>query len=276
MKKFILLSLLTGLLLASCDNKQQEAAYNALQMSKDSLQNVLNARDKEANEYSAVINEIDQNLENIKHAQDYITLNQGETSQSVQDRINENINLINKLLEDNKAKIASLEKKTKQIAGLQGTISALKKQMEEKEYEIAGLRNLLAEKDMKIQELDQAIASLTEDKKVLSIEKKLVENVAVEQDDVLNTAFYFFGTAKELKAKGIDVKKASVNKSAFTQIDVREVTSIDLKAKSGEVMSTHPSGSYKINVVNKKATLVIINPNDFWSMSKYLIVKTKQ
>ena len=38
-------------------------------------------------------------------------------------------------------------------------------------------------------------------------------------------------------------------------------------------MTSHPAGSYKLDVVNGKTEkLTITDPNAFWSVSKYLVV----
>ena len=273
MKKIVILSLLAGFLLSSCNYESPQ--FKAMQASRDSLQRVIVQKDKEANEYLAVINEIEQNLEQVKALQGFITADQGEGTTDSRTRIENNINLINNLLNENKAKIAELEKRAAQVGVLQSRLNALRKEMEEKEVEIAELKLQLEERDVKIQQLENTVVEMNENISVLSAEKRIVENVAADQDAALHTAYYFFGTAKDLKNKGIDVKNRSLNKAAFTQIDTRDVTNINLHSKSGIVLTNHPLRSYKIHVIDKNATLEIINPTEFWSQSKYLVVKTK-
>ena len=273
MKKIVILSLLASFLLSSCNYESPK--FKAMQASRDSLQNVLIQKDKEASEYLAIINEIEQNLDQIKSVQGFIAADQGEGTTDSRTRIENNINLINNLLNENKAKIADLEKRAQQVGALQSRVNALKKQMEAKEAEIAELKIQLEERNVKIQQLENTVVTMNENLTVLSAEKRIIENVAADQDAALHTAFYFLGTTKELKNKGIDIKKRTLNKAAFTQIDTRNVTSINLNSKSGIVLTNHPIRSYKIHVIDKNATLEIINPTEFWSMSKYLVVKTK-
>jgi len=273
MKKIVIFSLLAGFLLSSCNYESPQ--FKAMKAEKEALEKAIAQKDKEANEYLAIINEIEQNLEQIKTVQGFITADQGEGTADSRTRIENNINLINNLLNENKAKIADLEKRAQQVGALQSRVNALRKQMEEKEAEIAELKLQLEQKQVKIQELENTVTEMNENVVVLTAEKRIIENVAAEQDAALHTAFYFFGTAKDLKNKGIDVKKRSLNKAAFKQIDTRDVTSINLNSKSGIVLTNHPLRSYKIHIIDKNATLEIINPTEFWSMSKYLVVKTK-
>jgi len=273
MKKIVVLSLLAGFLLSSCNHETPQ--FKALQASKDSLQNVLNHKEREINEYLSIINEIEQNLEQIKTVQGFIATDQGEGTVAARTRIQSNINLINNLLNENKAKIEELEKRAAQVGALQARVNTLRRQVAEKEAAMTALQQQLAEKEVRIQQLDSTVVSLNENVVVLSAEKRIIENIASEQDVALHTAYFFFGTNRELRNRGIDVRRRNLNRAAFTRIDTREVTSINLNSRSGQVLTNHPIRSYKIHVIDRNATLEIINPTEFWSMSKYLVVKTR-
>ena len=271
MKKVIFLSIAASvLLLSSCG---ESAKYQALQNAKDSLQYVLNQKNKEVNEYLTLINEIDENFEKIKAAEGQITAIKEGSNPSMQEKMQENIKYINQLVADNKAKIAELEKYRNQVGAAQSSANRYKKMLEEKEALIAQLQAELAQKNAKIKELDNAVIALNYDMGNLMAAKQQIDKVAIAQDAELNAGFYMTGKLKDLKNRGVNIKKATINKNGFTQIDIRDVTSIDLKSKGGTVLSLHPKGSYKINVVDKKATLEIINPTEFWSVTRYLVVK---
>ena len=100
------------------------------------------------------------------------------------------------------------------------------------------------------------------------------------QDKQLNTAWYVFGTKKELKGQRIlengKVMNGNFNKNYFTKIDIRNTTEIKLYSKSVKLMTAHPSSSYTlVRDANKQYTLRITNPQIFWSTSKYLVVLVK-
>ena len=97
----------------------------------------------------------------------------------------------------------------------------------------------------------------------------------------MHTAWYVFGTKKELKSQGIlkssDVLKSSdFNKNYFTRIDIRVVKSIKLYSKNVELLTSHPSDSYSLERdAQKQYILYINNPDAFWSVSRYLVMLVK-
>ena len=279
MKK-IVFSVFVACLLSSCNFiAEKSELYKDTLAQRDSLQNVYDQKEQEAAEYLSIIGEVEENFAKIKAAQDVLTVNDGETATvDHRTKVQNDLNYISQLVEENKAKIAELEQKLQRsngrFAALNSTIANLKNQLAEKETFIADLQRQIGEKDLQIKNLDSTVVVLNTNLTDLGKAKAEVDSIASEQDKDLNTGYYYFGTAKDLKASGIIIKKG-INKSKFTKIDIREVATIDLKAKSGIVLTTHPAGSYKINVVDKKATLTITNPTEFWSISKYLVIKTK-
>ncbi len=88
------------------------------------------------------------------------------------------------------------------------------------------------------------------------------------QDKQLNTAWYVFGTKKELKSQHImedgKVMTGNFNKNYFTKVDIRNATEIKLYSKSAKLLTTHPSSSYTlVRDANKQYTLRITNSSDF-------------
>ncbi|MBR5193935.1 MAG: hypothetical protein IKW37_05990, partial [Bacteroidaceae bacterium] len=66
------------------------------------------------------------------------------------------------------------------------------------------------------------------------------------------------------------------NKDYFTQVDIRTDKSIKLYSKSAELLTTHPDGTYELVKDNEGLlTLSILNPNKFWSVSRYLVILVK-
>ena len=65
------------------------------------------------------------------------------------------------------------------------------------------------------------------------------------------------------------------NKDAFTQIDYTAVNTIAVVGKNAKMVSTHPTGSYKLQRENDKIKAIeITDPENFWKASKYLVVVT--
>jgi len=144
----------------------------------------------------------------------------------------------------------------------------------------------LASKNIRIAELDDAVAGLTQHVTDLVAENKVKEATVATQDRALNTAWFVFGTSSELKDQKIVTKKflqkkkvledQDFNKDYFTQIDIRTDKEIKLYSKDAKLLTSHPEGSYELKKDDKgQLTLVITNPNKFWSVSRYLVIEVK-
>ena len=118
-------------------------------------------------------------------------------------------------------------------------------------------------------------------------ENEAKAKTVAEQDKALNTAWFVFGTKKELKDQNIltntglfqkkqVLKDSDINKDYFTQVDIRTTKEIKLYSKSADVLTTHPAGSYALEKDDKdQLVLKITNPKDFWSVSRYLVIQVK-
>lgn len=101
-----------------------------------------------------------------------------------------------------------------------------------------------------------------------------------QQDKQLHTAWFVFGTKKELKEQNIladgDVLRSNFNKDYFTKIDIRIDKEIKLYSKSAKMLTAHPSSAYTLQRdANKQYVLRITDPQLFWSTSKYLVILVK-
>ena len=67
--------------------------------------------------------------------------------------------------------------------------------------------------------------------------------------------------------------KQDFNTDYFTQVDITETQAIDLFSKKANILTSHPSDSYKLEGDDESVDkLVILDPVRFWSASKYLVV----
>ena len=82
-------------------------------------------------------------------------------------------------------------------------------------------------------------------------------------------------TKKFLQKKKV-LENDDFNKNYFTQIDIRKDKEIKLYSKDAKLLTSHPDGSYEF-IKDKKGTLTlkILNPNSFWSISRYLVIEVK-
>lgn len=201
-------------------------------------------------------------------------------SQDTKQRVNDNFNMINEILQRNKQQLEELNRKysssNKEVTAMKNTISRLNQEMQESASRLAALQTELAVKDEQIAQLSQDITSL-------AVEAEQQSATIREQEKTLNTAFYVFGTMTELRDQKIlsggflrstRVLQDTFNKDYFLQIDIREVTEIPLFEKSGKLWSIHPDGTYEfVKGDDNNLTFRITDTQRFWSLTKYLIIE---
>lgn len=282
MRKITVLFLVLGLIV-SCTNVKESKEYKELQAQRDSLLMHSADADSETAEMMSVISEIEDNFAKIREAEKYISTQstqQGEMSQNTKDRVNENFRMINEILKRNKEQLNELNKKysssNREVASMKNTINRLNLEMQESAGRLVELQKELALKDEQIAQLSQDLTSL-------AIEAEQQSLTIIEKDRSLNTAYYVFGTANELKEQKIlsggflratRVLQDTFNKDYFIQIDIREVTEIPIYAQKGKLWSTHPDGTYQfVQGEDSNLTLQITDTQRFWSLTKYLIIE---
>ena len=283
MKKLTILSVLAmALAFTSCDFETQ--AFKDMRNQRDSIQYLQQTQLDELLGYMDIVQEVDSSFEAIRESQNLLSMvpADGEGSQSVKQRVQENIYMISNLLAENNAKIAELEERLNESdlknTKFQKTINRLKKDLKAKNAEIAKLYKDLESKNFKIDSLlveNQIVGQRAAELTALS-EAQLAQLNA--QDVALHTAYFFMGTRKELRANDINVKDkdSGYRTSLFTPIDVRTFDRLATDSKSAKILTKHPEGSYELTRgEDKKYTLVIKNPTDFWNASKYLIIQVK-
>jgi uncharacterized coiled-coil DUF342 family protein len=249
----------------------------------DSLGNVnnelsgkLTEKEQAIQEFVSAFNEIQDNLNTIKEKEKIVTGSaKGGDVKSKEDQIKEDIQAIYDLMGKNKSRINSLSKKLKdsrvKIDGLEKLIENLQAQ--------------LSEKDVQISDLKTQIEALNIELSNLNTNYQEIEQESEVKTEKLNTAYYAFGTNKELKEKGIITKeggfigigkssklKDDFNKDYFTKIDITQVTTITIGAKKAKFLTTHPSSSYKLIGEKTVEKIEITNPEEFWGASKYLVI----
>lgn len=287
MKKLLLMSVCVALL-TSCGNMGRN---DALKAQNDSLNIVLAERDAELEGIMAAFNEVQEGFRLINEAENRVDL-QGDAIEgaSVSQKIREDIRFITEKLQSNRERIAELEKQLNNSkyasSQLKKTIANLKQELEAKTQQIETLQTELASKNIRIAELDDAVAGLNQNVNDLMAENKAKEKVLAIQDQVLNEAWFVFGTTSELKDQKIISKKFlqktkvlednDFNKDYFTKIDIRTDKEIKLYSKDAKLLTAHPVGSYELAKDEKGLlTLVITDPSEFWGVSRYLVIEVK-
>lgn len=283
--KRIVISLLALTVLMACNNKKEEKNL-ASQNTIDSLTDVVNQKNNELNDIMSTFNDIQEGFREINEAEGRVNIarNNGETNAKAD--IMENISFIKRTMQLNKERIAKLREQLKEssfnTSKLQATIESLNKELESKTARIEELQAELDSKNAHIAHQDKQISELNTNVNSLTADNAAKVRAVEQQDKQLNTAWYVFGTKKELREQHIlegtnkVLKGNNFNKDYFTKIDIRVDKVIKLYSKSAKLLTNHPAGSYSLDKdARGMYTLRITNPTTFWSVSKYLVVVVK-
>ena len=283
--RMALAALFAAAAFTSCVSRQ---AALQTESQRDSLAVVVGQKDSLINLVFADINAISENLALIKSRENLITVaGTSEGSRRPVEEINNDIAAIDRLLQENKAKIASLQhaaaqlrKANLRIEGLEKMIADLNGQLADKRSEIDQLRDELARKGIEVETLTEEVAQRDARVESLSDEK-------LELQNQLHTVYYIVGSEKELRDAQIINKQgfigrtltvgATPNLDSFTLADSRLLTEIPVGQKRVTVVSSHPEDAYELVTDGDKNVekLLITDPVRFSESSKVLIVSYK-
>lgn len=258
------------------DEKEPNPLADSLNNLNGELNGKLSEKEMALQQFVTTFNEIQDNLNTIKEKEKIISgsAKSGDVK-SKEDQIKEDIQAIYDLMGKNKNRINTLSKKLKaskvQIEGLEKMIETLEAQ--------------LAAKDTEITDLKATIEALNIELSNINTNYQEIEQEVEVKTEKLNTAYYAFGSSKELKEKGIITKeggfigigkssklKDDFNRDYFTKIDVTQTTTINIGAKKVKILTTHPTGSYKLIGEKSVEKIEITNAENFWGASKYLVI----
>ncbi|HIY48166.1 MAG TPA: hypothetical protein IAA35_09105 [Candidatus Alistipes faecigallinarum] len=275
------------LLLPSCGNGRTQQLAVESDRQRDSLEQVVAAKDSLINAVFADINAISENLARIKSRENLITVSEEEGTRRPVEEINNDIDAIGRLLAENREKInslrhtaAQLRKANLRIEGLEKMIADLNGQLAERQSEIEQLRDELSLKDTRVAELTETVAEQ-------SAEVEQLSGRNLELENRLNTVYYIVGSEKELCDAQIINKQGFIGRTltvgehgsleSFTQADSRLLSEIPVGHRKVTVVTNHPEGSYELvtDADKRVVSLWIVDPVRFWESSKVLIVSYK-
>ncbi|MEM9984718.1 MAG: hypothetical protein AAF804_06450 [Bacteroidota bacterium] len=304
---YFALVLILAVATVGCNKKKidqlehEKAALQAEKMRQDSL----------LNDFMSTFNEFEDNLEAIKEKESLITMGDENPEYRTEgkEKVIEDIQMINDLLDQNRQIIEELTAKAEKAEGTSSeyrrAISRLKKQLVERDGEITELKEQLVALDYRIEDLNGRVDTLTrrntylaqtteaQTARITQQEDSLrnLDSKVSEQDVALHTAYFVTGTTRELKDQSVINKEggfigigatkqlaSDFNPSAFNKIDIREMTEIPVATRKPEVLTVHPASSYEFKDLDDDKEydiLEIKNPAEFWKTSRYLVVMTK-
>ncbi|MBR4148502.1 MAG: hypothetical protein IKU00_11575 [Bacteroidales bacterium] len=286
MKKLSSILVLIAVLMGLNSCVENSKKYKALVAERDSLQVVASNVTTDFESSLRTINEIEMALQTIREAENIIMMEnqEGNTNYAASQ-----IEAIDRTIQQNKAKIAELEKqladagsKSKQ---LNTTITRLKNELNEKDTYINNLREELNVSQAQVAELTDSVASLNQN--VQNLNENIAEQQATIDQQVaeLNTVYYIVAPKETLIANNLvskgglfssDNVTGEVKKSVMIAADKRTLQVIPLHTKKATIMTNHPESSYQLTKDDDKMlSLEIADPEAFWKISNYLIISIK-
>lgn len=271
-------------LLCGCKENKAPVASMPTVNKDDSLQQVISQRDAQINSLMATMNEIQDGFNDISETEHRLNMIQDDERADKSNEIKESIKFIADRMQQNRELIKKLQGQLRdsdfKSLELKKVVTNMLRQLDEKDQQLQQLRAELDAKNIHIAELDETISNLSDNVSELKSESDQKSQIINSQESQLNTAWYVFGTRSELKDQrilaGDKVLQQNFNKNYFTKIDIRVTKEIKLYSKSARLLTSHPAGSYELTCDNNKMyTLVITNPQLFWSTSKYLVAVVK-
>ncbi len=278
MKKILILLLFVPFWF-SCksDGPETDPVKDSLTNETNKLSGMNSAQAASLDSFFRAMNDIQSNLDEIKTKEKIISHDTaGGDVGGRKEQITNDIQSIYDLMVKNKQRLAAAKRNLKtanlKIASMQTTIDNLTTELASKETEITELKDQL-------EKLNLELSNLTMNYTELQTESDVKTNV-------INTAYYAFGTSKELTKQGVLTKEGgfiglgksqklsdNMNTEYFTKVDITATKEIQLSAKKAKLVTTHPAGSYKIDGTDGHADkLIILDSDKFWSVSKYCVI----
>lgn len=294
MKKLqVILVCLVALALGMGSCVEDSKKYKALEAERDSLQMVAQNVTTDFESSLRTINEIEMALQTVREAENIIMIEnqEGNSNYAVSQ-----IEAIDRTIQQNKAKIANLEKQLAEAGSkskqLNATITRLKNELDEKDTYITTLKNELsqsrsqvAELTDQVEDLNRSVENLNENINDLNAQTAEQQATIRLQETMMNTVYYVVAPMETLINNGIVnkgglFKKESVSdhldKNMLQAADKRSLTLIPLNSKKAIIMTNHPESSYNIvKGEDDMLSLEIIDTEAFWNISNYLIVSIK-
>ena len=296
-KTFLNITLILSLvaLAASCNtNVEQTDQYLALQRRVDSLNRVNKQIQANYNETLDMLNEIEAGFNEISTAESNLIAlsleNQGDTV-TRRDQMLNKVDKVKEKIEAQQQKIddlqAQLSKSNTKNKTLTATINRMQKELDEKTAVIADLQKTITGQREQIGKLTGTVEGLEKDVAGLKEQSASQQATIKQQDKDYNNVSYICGTEAELIEWGLFQKNGLFDPGKlldlagtaadFKSFDRRRVKSIPTNGKKIKLLTNHPESSYTIVTEDDGTESILIDdPDTFWSISRFLVVRVKR
>ena len=282
-----------SLIIFSCVSNSESVSEESRRI--DSLQSELSFKDQTINSlefqklnddsivnlYALYIQKIKNNINEISKQE--LIINNAKNNPDFIEKdttdIIKSIKILSKKLQENESMLMALNNAVKQEKNknslFASKVTELREEIDKSNREVYYLK----------EELNSMNASFEAIFKKYNLQNKKIS--AINQK--LNEVAYVIGSKSELLDNGVLTKSggligigktrklnSNLNTDYFTYVSKYKFENIPLGYKSVRLMTSHPTNSYKLSNSNEIIdSLIIINQDDFWRNSKFLVIEVK-
>lgn len=280
----LILSVIISSVLFSCNGNKEKEQQSLAEVSKQELATALNERDQ----LLALVKEVSTGLEQIKQLENIMTVSaeHPERNANQQAQILADISSLKERIQQRKKQLEELETKLQRSTinnkELQETVEALRIQIDSQIEEIESLKQQLTAANEHIGSLNNQVDSLNTTVTTVTGERNAAQEASVKLENELNTCYYVVATKSELKSHNIietgflrktKLMKSDFDKGCFVISDKRTLSTLPLNASKVKILTNHPETSYELTDENGQKVIKITNPEQFWSLTNYLVVQ---
>ena len=287
--KYFFLSLITF----SCVSNSETVSEESRRI--DSLQSVLSSKDQAINSlefqklnddsivnlYALYIQKIKDNINEI-NKQELIINNKKNIPDFIEKDttdIIKSIKILSKKLQENESMILALNNAVKQEKDKNSQFVS----------KVTDLREEIAQSNREVYYLKEELNSMNASFEAIFKKYNLQNKKISDLNQKLNEVAYVIGSKSELLDNGVLTKSggligigktrklnSDLNTDYFTYVSKYKFQNIPLGYKTVRLMTAHPTSSYRLSTSNEIIdSLIIINQDDFWRNSKFLVVEVK-
>ena len=287
--KYFFLSLIT----ISCVSNSETVSEESRRI--DSLQSVLSSKDQAINSlefqklnddsivnlYALYIQKIKDNINEI-NKQELIINNKKNNPDFIEKDttdIIKSIKILSKKLQENESMILALN----------NAVKLEKDKNSQFVSKVTDLREEIAQSNIEVYYLKEELNSMNASFEAIFKKYNLQNKKISDLNQKLNEVAYVIGSKSELLDNGVLTKSggligigktrklnSDLNTDYFTYVSKYKFQNIPLGYKTVRLMTAHPTSSYRLSTSNEIIdSLIIINQDDFWRNSKFLVVEVK-
>lgn len=287
--KYIFLSLIIFSCVSNSDSVSEESRKI------DSLQSVLTSKDDAINSlefqklnddsivnlYALYIQKIKDNINEINRQELIINNKKNNPDFIEKDTIDiiKSIKILSKKLQENESMILALNNAVKQEKDKNSQFAS----------KVIDLKEEIAQSNREVYYLKEELNSMNASFEAIFKKYNLQNKKISDLNQKLNEVAYVIGSKSELLDNGVLTKSggligigktrklnSDLNTDYFTYVSKYKFQNIPLGYKTVRLMTSHPNSSYKLSNSNDIIdSLIIINKDNFWRNSKFLVVEVK-